>query len=270
MATVASNWALQYVPYPTQVIGKTVKPIPVMLLGVLIGRKSYPIQRYLIVFAIVAGVIMFMLEDIKKKTANFLDDDDKILLGQLLLLLSLSMDGFTGGIQDRINGIYSPTAKHMMFSINAFSTVFLFIAVIARQEIFDFIAFATRYPFVIWQLALLAFTGSIGQLFIFIMVSSFGSLACSIVTTTRKFFTVLFSVLCNNNPLTLMQWISTAVVFLALFADAFFGRRSMEKEYKKVSVDINKVIEEGKESHENHSDKDDTELKDVIAATVRS
>lgn len=232
MATVASNWALQYVSYPTQVIGKTVKPIPVMLLGVLIGRKSYPIQRYLIVFTIVVGVILFMLEDRKKKNENILDDDDTIIFGQLLLLLSLTMDGFTGGIQDRINSIYSPTAKHMMFSINAFSTIFLFIVVIARQEIVDFIAFATRYPFVIWQMALLALTGSIGQLFIFIMVSSFGSLACSIVTTTRKFFTVLCSVLFFGNPLSSKQWFGAFLVFAGLFSDALFGRSAPKKDTK--------------------------------------
>ena len=32
-AMVASNAALQYVNYPTQVLGKSCKPIPVMLLG---------------------------------------------------------------------------------------------------------------------------------------------------------------------------------------------------------------------------------------------
>ena len=32
-AMVSSNTALQYVNYPTQVLGKSCKPIPVMLLG---------------------------------------------------------------------------------------------------------------------------------------------------------------------------------------------------------------------------------------------
>ena len=37
-AMVASNKALMWVNYPTQVIGKSCKPIPVMILGVLIGN----------------------------------------------------------------------------------------------------------------------------------------------------------------------------------------------------------------------------------------
>lgn len=39
LAMVCSNMALQFVSYPTQVIGKAGKPIPVMILGVLLGKK---------------------------------------------------------------------------------------------------------------------------------------------------------------------------------------------------------------------------------------
>lgn len=41
LAMVCSNMALQFVSYPTQVIGKAGKPIPVMILGVLLGRKVH-------------------------------------------------------------------------------------------------------------------------------------------------------------------------------------------------------------------------------------
>lgn len=39
LAMVCSNMALQFVSYPTQVIAKASKPIPVMILGVLLGKK---------------------------------------------------------------------------------------------------------------------------------------------------------------------------------------------------------------------------------------
>lgn len=71
---------------------------------------------------------------------------------------------------------------------------------------------------------MLAITGAVGQLFIFIMVASFGPLACSVVTTTRKFFTVLCSVIFFGNPLTSRQWFGAALVFAGLFLDAAFGK----------------------------------------------
>ncbi|KAK3740315.1 hypothetical protein QZH41_000880 [Actinostola sp. cb2023] len=62
-AMLASNKALQWVSYPTQVLGKSCKPIPVMILGVLLARKSYPLTKYLCVFLIVAGVALFMYKE---------------------------------------------------------------------------------------------------------------------------------------------------------------------------------------------------------------
>ncbi len=54
-AMLASNEALQHVSYPTQVLGKSIKPVPVMILGVLIARKRYHLMKYLGVLAIVLG-----------------------------------------------------------------------------------------------------------------------------------------------------------------------------------------------------------------------
>lgn len=70
VAMVTSNKALSWVNYPTQVIGKPVlqyrvvliyvviilgkscKPIPVMILGVLLGRKRYPLLKYIFILMI--------------------------------------------------------------------------------------------------------------------------------------------------------------------------------------------------------------------------
>ena len=54
-AMLASNYALEFVSYPMQVLGKSVKPVPVMLLGVLVARKRYPLVKYLYVSLIVMG-----------------------------------------------------------------------------------------------------------------------------------------------------------------------------------------------------------------------
>ncbi|RLO12219.1 hypothetical protein DYB28_011846, partial [Aphanomyces astaci] len=40
-AMLCSNEALKYVNYPTQALGKSCKMIPVMLMGVVLGRKKY-------------------------------------------------------------------------------------------------------------------------------------------------------------------------------------------------------------------------------------
>lgn len=70
LAMICTNMALQFVNYPTQVIAKSSKPIPVMILGVLLGRKSYPLRKYLFVFLVVIGVGLFLYKDKGSSTAE--------------------------------------------------------------------------------------------------------------------------------------------------------------------------------------------------------
>lgn len=45
--------------FPFQVLGKSCKPIPVMLMGAFLGKK-YPLKKYVNVALIVFGVALFM------------------------------------------------------------------------------------------------------------------------------------------------------------------------------------------------------------------
>ena len=49
-------------------------------------------------------------------------------------------------------------------------------------------------------------------------VSDFGPLPCSIITTTRKFFTVLFSVIIFGTILAGHQWIGVVLVFSGIIS----------------------------------------------------
>lgn len=223
LAMICSTMALQWINYPTQVVGKAAKPIPVMVLGVLIGRKSYPLRKYLFVLLIVVGVVLFMYKDQAKKSAPG-EDSQVFGVGELLLLLSLTMDGLTGAVQERIKGESSPTAYSMMLNTNWWSSIIVSIGVVLSGEIFRFVSFVAKYPEVMVYLTGLALTGALGQLFIFFMVSEFGPLPCSLVTTTRKFFTVLASVVFFGNVLLGRQWLGAVLVFSGLFLDIVYTK----------------------------------------------
>jgi len=221
LAMVTSNMALRWVPYPTQVVGKSAKPIPVMILGVLIGNKKYDLKKYICIVLIVIGVALFMYKDGKVSAVN----EETIGLGELLLFLSLSMDGLTGAVQDRMRAASAPSGKQMMLGMNGWSTIMVAIPLLATGEAMEFISFAGKYPHLWINLGLLALTGALGQLFIFLMVAGFGPLSCSVVTTTRKFFTVLCSVILFGNVLAVRQWFGAVLVFAGLFADMFLGKK---------------------------------------------
>jgi len=214
---VASNMALQHVNYPTQVIGKSCKPIPVMILGVLVGKKRYPIRKYIFITMIVVGVALFVWKDGKSS-------DEGNMFGYSLLMFSLAMDGWTGGIQDRMRLESKPTFSQMMYNINFWSTIFSGVALLITSELWTFISFIQRFPYVLTNILWFSILSAVGQLFIFLTVQDFGPLPLSLVTTTRKFFTVLASILYFGNPATSRQYAATVLIFLGLALDSWKGK----------------------------------------------
>ena len=70
-AMAASNEALRYVSYPTQVLGKSCKMVPVMIGGLVLGGRTFTAAQYAQVFFITLGVTIFNLgADAKKKGAT--------------------------------------------------------------------------------------------------------------------------------------------------------------------------------------------------------
>lgn len=227
LTMVASNLALKWVTYPMQVIFKSAKPISVMFIN-LFMCKRYTIQRYVFVMLIVVGVVLFKLFESKEKSTTKKDSDEHLQqwYGIGVLTFSLAMDGLLGALEDKVRHQYKPSPHQMMVSICGWGSAALLIAAAATTEIIEVFKFASRHPTVLWQLGVLGLCGATGQLFIFTMIACFGALSCSVTTTVRKFISVIFSIIFFGNPSTPVQWGATVIVFGALLADAFFGKKS--------------------------------------------
>lgn len=166
------------------------------------------------------------------------------------MALSLTCDGLTGYFQDKTIGTHQPSPFHMMSYVNLWASVFLFIGLIQTREnkkvihtdkcfvlgiyftsgFSSVIGFCKEFPQVIWKIAWFALASSLGQIFIYFTVFQFGSLLCSLVTTTRKFFTILFSVVLFGHPLSVMQWVGVLVVFCGLGIETFSHQKKKKTE----------------------------------------
>ena len=75
-----------------------------------------------------------------------------------------------------------------------------------------------------------------GQVFIFFTITGPGPLVCTTITTTRKFFTILLSVMLNpNNHLNNNQWIAVGLVFLGLGGE-IAGKYQAKNDKKKMKL----------------------------------
>ncbi|KAI7879193.1 UAA transporter [Lichtheimia hyalospora FSU 10163] len=220
--------ALKHIDYPTMILGKSCKLIPVMLMNFVFYRRKFPLYKNLCVLLITAGVSMFMLYhpvDGNKKAAAA-----NSLWGLFLLTMNLAIDGLTNATQDEIFHKYSQkvTGQHMMFFMNAIGSIFMTIFLVFNpynDELWRAIQFCQTHPAVVGDVLLFGLCGAIGQLFIFYTLQEYGSLRLVTVTVTRKLFTMLLSIFWFNHRLTLGQWTGVAMVFLAIGIEAYIKKQ---------------------------------------------
>lgn len=230
-AMVASNKSLAYISYPTQVIGKACKPIAVLILGMLWAGKKYGLKKFLCILIIVIGVALFMYNP-EKASKN--TNESSLGWGEMCLLISLTLDGFTGAFQEKMRATeYKTTEHNMMFNMNKWSCVALLFGIIFSGEYSQFWEFQSKYPNVWGMILVYSLCSAVGQHFIFVTVVTFGPLMCSVITTTRKFFTVLCSVILFRNPMSAQKWFATLLVFLGLGLDIVYGKKHKKVDNEK-------------------------------------
>lgn len=124
--------ALRHISYPTMVLGKSCKLVPVMLMNVLLYRRKFAPYKYLVVGLVTIGISCFMgLGDASASgskhgggKAKGGDEAKSELWGIFLLLVNLIIDGATNSTQDEIFSTYKHiNGQQMMFWLNAFSTI---------------------------------------------------------------------------------------------------------------------------------------------------
>ncbi|KAK3251086.1 hypothetical protein CYMTET_39567 [Cymbomonas tetramitiformis] len=210
-AMYGSSTALMYVSYPTQVVAKSCKMIPVMVMGVILGKK-YSKIKYVCVAMITFGVFLFIYKG-KSAIRGGENEDNAHFVGLLLLLFSLGCDGFTSAFEEKVVSLYNPSTLQLMLFCNFYGSILTFIGILIQGEIMPAVAFFLAHPSILVDILWYATMGAIGQLFIFGTIREFGALVCSTATTLRKFFNVIWSVYYFGHFLGPRQMVGTLLVF---------------------------------------------------------
>lgn len=213
-------YALSHVNVPTQVIVKSAKMVPIVVGGFIFYKKRYPLYEYVSVAVVTASLVLFNLDRMRSGNGQ------QTVLGLFFLLCSLIFDGMTGPNQDRMLSQYNVSALQMMFHTNLFASVWSMLAFVAFEGLQP-VAFVARHA--VFLVLLFGVCSGMGQMFIFIALRNFGSLHLALITTTRKFFTVLLSILWFRHQLSLSQWIAVAAMFSALLSHSYIHSQSKER-----------------------------------------
>ncbi|KAJ8647036.1 hypothetical protein MRB53_000059 [Persea americana] len=226
--------ALKYISYPAQVLAKSSKMIPVMLMGTLVYGIKYTFPEYVCTFLVAGGVSAFALLKTSSKTISKLAHPNAPL-GYGLCFLNLALDGFTNATQDSISLRYPKTsAWDIMLGMNLWGTIYNVVYMFAWPHGggFEAVQFCKQHPEAAWDIFIYCLCGAVGQNFIFLTISRFGSLANTTITTTRKFVSIVVSSLLSGNPLSSKQWGCVFMVFSGLSYQIYLKWRKLQKKKK--------------------------------------
>ncbi|KAG8383105.1 hypothetical protein BUALT_Bualt05G0150200 [Buddleja alternifolia] len=242
--------ALKYISYPAQacsrflacsalsvdfVLAKSSKMIPVMLMGTLVYGIKYTFPEYVCTLLVAGGVSAFALSKTSSKTISKLANPNAPI-GYGLCFLNLAFDGFTNATQDSITARYPKTsAWNIMLGMNLWGTIYNMIFMFGYPNAIGYytIQFCKQHPEAAWDIFLYCLCGAVGQNFIFLTISRFGSLTNTTITTTRKFVSIVVSSLLSGNPLSGKQWGSVIMVFSGLSYQIYLKSKKLRKMQKK-------------------------------------
>ncbi|XP_062857060.1 adenosine 3'-phospho 5'-phosphosulfate transporter 1 [Trichomycterus rosablanca] len=239
ISNILSSWcqyeALKYISFPTQVLAKASKVIPVMLMGKLVSHKSYEYWEYFTAMLISVGVSMFLLSSAGAKHPSTVTT----FSGVVILAGYITFDSFTSNWQDELFR-HKMSSVQMMFGVNLFSCLLTVGALLETGALFDSLAFMSRHGEFAAHAALLSLCSACGQLFIFYTIGQFGAAVFTIIMTLRQAFAILLSCLLYGHAISATGGMGVVVVFLALFLRVY-ARNRMKKGKKAPQTPLQKV-----------------------------
>uniref|UniRef100_A0A803KJP6 Adenosine 3'-phospho 5'-phosphosulfate transporter 1 n=1 Tax=Xenopus tropicalis TaxID=8364 RepID=A0A803KJP6_XENTR len=233
LSNILSSWcqyeALKFISFPTQVLAKASKVIPVMLMGKLVSHKTYEYWEYLTAVLISVGVSMFLLSNGGGNRPSGVTT----FSGVVILSGYIVFDSFTSNWQDSLFK-YKMSSVQMMFGVNLFSCLFTVGSLLEQGALLEAVHFMSRHPDFAFHAALLSVCSAFGQLFIFYTINKFGAAIFTIIMTLRQALAILLSCLLYGHPVTAVGGVGVAVVFLALFLRVY-ARGRMRKKGRKAA-----------------------------------
>ncbi|XP_006141274.1 adenosine 3'-phospho 5'-phosphosulfate transporter 2 isoform X1 [Tupaia chinensis] len=231
-----SNTSLGYLNYPTQVIFKCCKLIPVMLGGVFIQGKRYNVADVSAAVCMSLGLIWFTLAD-STIAPNF------NLTGVMLISLALCADAVIGNVQEKAMKLHNASNSEMVLYSYSIGFVYILLGLTCTTGLGPAVTFCSKNPIRTYGYAFLfSLTGYFGISFVLALIKIFGALLAVTVTTGRKAMTIVLSFIFFAKPFTFQYVWSGLLVVLGIFLNVY--SKNMDKIKLPSLFDlINKAVE---------------------------
>lgn len=218
-----SNTSLGYLNYPTQVIFKCCKLIPVMVGGIFIQGKRYNLADVSAAACMSLGLIWFTLAD-STVAPNF------NLTGVLLISLALCADAVIGNVQEKAMKLHNGSNSEMVLYSYSIGFIYILTGLLGVGGLGPAVTFCSQSPVRTYGYAFLfSLTGYFGISFVLALIKLFGALVAVTVTTGRKAMTIVLSFMFFSKPFTFQYIWGGLLVLFGIFLNVYSKNKDKMK-----------------------------------------
>uniref|UniRef100_A0A183V2W3 Adenosine 3'-phospho 5'-phosphosulfate transporter 2 n=1 Tax=Toxocara canis TaxID=6265 RepID=A0A183V2W3_TOXCA len=244
-----TNASVGYLNYPTHLIFKCCKLIPVLIGGIIIQGKKYGWLDLLAASLMSFGLIIFTLAD-SKVAPNF---DPR---GYVMICLALLADAIIGNVQEKVMHTYGATNNEVIFYSYTIGSIYIFSGLLITGQFTDafifFLQIRSLYQFhnvysnhccYLAIIIVILFTlqnswrtygyailfGTLGYLgvnMVLSLIRTSGALLTVTVTTVRKAITIILSFLLFAKPFTITYLWGGLIVLFSIYLNLYNKNRS--------------------------------------------
>jgi adenosine 3'-phospho 5'-phosphosulfate transporter B2 len=228
LSNILSSWfqyeALKFVSFPTQVLAKACKVIPVMLMGKVVSGNKYPLFDWATAAQLGVGTSIFLLSNHDDSG----DGSTTTFSGLLCLMGYMLFDSFTSNWQSEVFK-YKMSSMEMMFGVNVFSCIFTSWSLISQGSFAVSLGFMLRHPDFTFHAIVLSACSALGQLFIYYTISEFGAVVFTIIMTTRSALAIILSCIIYGHPVNGQGAFGLLVAFSSLGLRIWYKMQQKKK-----------------------------------------
>uniref|UniRef100_A0A8D8EZT4 Adenosine 3'-phospho 5'-phosphosulfate transporter 2 n=1 Tax=Culex pipiens TaxID=7175 RepID=A0A8D8EZT4_CULPI len=216
-----SNSSLGYLNYPTQVIFKCCKLVPVLIGSILIQGKKHGPLDFFAAIAMCVGLTLFTLADSQVSPAFN-------PFGVLLISLALLCDAAIGNVQEKAMREHKAPNNEVVIYSYGIGFVYLSVIMLLTGNLFDGFAFCLKHPVETFGYAFLfSLSGYLGIQIVLTLVRTCGAPLAATVTTARKAVTIALSFVFFSKPFTINYLWSGLIVVLGIYLNVYSKRSKL-------------------------------------------
>lgn len=215
-----SNSSLGHLNYPTQVIFKCCKLIPVLVGGILIQQKRYGKLDFVAAGCMCLGLTLFTLAD-SHVSPNF------STIGVLMISSALLCDAAIGNVQEKSMKVYKATNTEVVLYSYSIGFAYLFIIMLITGDLDRGMAFCSMHLMETYGYALIfSLSGYLGIQIVLTLVKTCGAFTAATVTTCRKAVSIIISFMFFSKPFTFQYLWSGLLVVVGIYLNIYSKNKS--------------------------------------------